>query len=84
MSPIDSGEIAQDLAYYFFNSDQTPTVIALGVNLKDEKTVACAGGYMIQLLPGAEECFIGALEEKINAIRPMTELMMGGMILKES
>ena len=82
MSPIDSGEIAQDLAYYFFNSDQTPTVIALGVNLKDEKTVACAGGYMIQLLPGAEECFIGALEEKINAIRPMTELMMGGMDLK--
>ena len=82
MSPIDSGEIAQDLAYYFFNSDQTPTVIALGVNLKDEKTVACAGGYMIQLLPGAEESFIGALEEKINAIRPLTELMMGGMDLK--
>lgn len=82
MSPIESGEIAQDLAYYFFNSDQTPTVIALGVNLKDGKTVACAGGYMIQLLPGAEESFIGALEEKINAIRPMTELMMGGMDLK--
>ena len=82
MSPIDSGEIAQDLAYYFFNSDQTPTVIALGVKLKDEKTVACAGGYMIQLLPGAEECFTGALEEKIQAIRPMTELMMGGMDLK--
>lgn len=82
MSPIDSGEIAQDLAYYFFNSDQTPTVIALGVKLKDEKTVACAGGYMIQLLPGAEECFIGALEKKIQAIRPMTELMMGGMDLK--
>lgn len=82
MSPIDSGEIAQDLAYYFFNSDQTPTVIALGVKLKDEKTVACAGGYMIQLLPGAEECFIGALEEKIQVIRPMTELMMGGMDLK--
>ena len=82
MSPIDSGEIAQDLAYYFFNSDQTPTVIALGVKLKDEKTVACAGGYMIQLLPGAEECFIGALDEKIQAIRPMTELMMGGMDLK--
>lgn len=82
MSPIDSGEIAQDLAYYFFNSDQTPTVIALGVKLKDEKTVACAGGYMIQLLPGAEESFIGALEEKIQAIRPMTELMMGGMDLK--
>lgn len=82
MSPVDSGEIAQDLAYYFYNSDQTPTVIALGVKLKDENTIACAGGYMIQLLPGAEESFITALENKINAIRPMTELMMGGMDLK--
>ena len=82
MSPIDSGEIAQDLAYYFFNSDQTPTVIALGVKLKDGETIACAGGYMIQLLPGAEENFIAALEKKIEAIRPMTELMMGGMDLK--
>ena len=82
MSPVESGEIAQDLAYYFYNSDQTPTVIALGVKLKDENTVACAGGYMMQLLPGAEDEFITALENKINAIRPMTELMMGGMDLK--
>lgn len=82
MSPIDSGEIAQDLAYYFYNSDQTPTVIALGVKLKDENTIACAGGYMVQLLPGAEDKFITALENKINAIRPMTELMMGGMNLE--
>ena len=82
MSPIDSGEIAQDLAYYFYNSDQTPTVIALGVKLKDENTIACAGGYMVQLLPGAEDEFITALENKINAIRPMTELMMGGMDLE--
>lgn len=79
LSEINSGEIAQDLAYYYYNSEQTPTVIALGVKLKDEKTVAYAGGYMVQLLPDCEEWFIDALERKIQAIRPMTELMEGGM-----
>lgn len=82
LSEMHSGEIAQDLAYYFYNSEQTPTVIALGVKLKDENTVEYAGGYMIQLLPGAEDEFITALEEKIKAIRPMTELMAGGMDIK--
>lgn len=82
LSEIKSGEIAQDIAYYYYNSEQTPTVIALGVKLKDEKTVEYAGGYMIQLLPNAEESFIDALERKIQAIRPMTELMAGGMDIK--
>ena len=49
---------------------------------EDENTVEYAGGYMIQLLPGAEDDFITALEEKIGAIRPMTELMAGGMDIK--
>lgn len=82
LSEINSGEIAQDLAYYFYNSEQTPTVIALGVKLKDENTVEYAGGYMIQLLPDADDDFITALEQKIGAIRPMTELMAGGMDIK--
>ena len=82
LSEINSGEIAQDIAYYYYNSEQTPTVIALGVKLKDEKTIAYAGGYMVQLLPDAEDSFIDALEEKIQAIRPMTELMAGGMDIK--
>lgn len=82
ISTVDTGEIAQDLAYYFYNSEQTPTVIALGVKLKDANTVACAGGYMLQLLPDAEDEFITALENKIQVIRPMTELMMGGMDLE--
>lgn len=79
LSEIKSGEIAQDIAYYYYESEQTPTVIALGVQLKDEKTIQCAGGYMIQLLPGATEEFIDQLERKIQAIRPVTELMNGGM-----
>jgi molecular chaperone Hsp33 len=81
VSELVSGEIAEDVAYYYYVSEQTPSVVAIGVSLKDEKTVRSAGGYMIQLLPGASESFIDALEEKIKAIRSITELLEGGMDL---
>lgn len=79
VSTIESGEIAYDIAYYYVTSEQTPTVIALGVDLENETTVRSAGGYMIQLLPDAEESFIVELEKKIGAIRSVTELFKGGM-----
>lgn len=82
ISTIKSGEIAYDLAYYYVTSEQTPTVIALGVELENETTVRSAGGYMIQLLPGSEEWFTAALERKIEAIRSVTELFKGGMDLE--
>lgn len=79
VSTIESGEIAYDIAYYYVTSEQTPTVIALGVDLENETTIRSAGGYMIQLLPDAEESFIVELEKKIGAIRSVTELFKGGM-----
>jgi len=79
VSTIESGEIAYDIAYYYVTSEQTPTVIALGVDLENETTVRSAGGYMIQLLPDAEESFIVELEKKVGAIRSVTELFKGGM-----
>lgn len=82
ISSIRSGDIAYDIAYYYVNSEQIPTLIVLGVDLKDEVTVRSAGGYMIQLLPGAEESFIEKLEEKIKAIRGISELFAGGMNLE--
>ena len=82
VSTIESGEIAYDIAYYYVTSEQTPTVIALGVDLENETTVRSAGGYMIQLLPDAEERFIVELEKKIEAIRNVTELFKGGMDLE--
>ena len=81
ISEIQSGGLAEDLAYYYYTSEQTPTVLALGVSLKDKDTVRSAGGYMIQLLPDAEEDFITFLEAKVKAILPMTDLMNGGMDL---
>ena len=83
ISELVSGGIAEDLAYYYYTSEQTPTVLALGVELEDEKTIKKAGGYMIQLLPGADESFISFLEEKIKAIRNITELLIGKMSLED-
>ena len=79
VSEIQSGGIAEDLAYYYYTSEQIPTVLALGVSLKDNNTIRSAGGYMVQLLPYAQEEFTQLLEDKLKAIRPMTELLNGGM-----
>ena len=79
LSTLQTGEIAEDLAYYYYTSEQVPTVIALGVSLNEDLSVKSAGGYMVQLLPGAEDSFIDKLEDKIRSIRPVTELLEGGM-----
>lgn len=79
ISNLQTGEIAEDLAYYFFTSEQTPSVIGLGVSLNKDMTIKNAGGYMIQLMPDAEDSFIDKLEEKIANIRSVNELLDGGM-----
>ena len=75
---LQTGEIGDDLAYYFYTSEQIPSVVALGVKINKDYKVSCAGGFIIQLLPGAENEFIDRLEEKLKAIRPVTELFEGG------
>ncbi|WP_028856696.1 Hsp33 family molecular chaperone HslO [Psychrilyobacter atlanticus] len=82
VSQITSGEIGEDIAYYYYTSEQTPSVVVLGVSLGPDMRVKNAGGYMIQLLPDASDNFITKLEAKIKAMRPMTELLAGGMSLK--
>lgn len=82
MTDIKHGDLASDLSEYFYTSEQTPTVIALGVALNADMTVRSAGGYMIQLLPNAEESFIVALEEKIKAVHDVTKLFDNGMDLE--
>lgn len=75
---LQTGEIAEDLAYYFFTSDQIPSVVALGVKVNKDYKIENAGGFILQLLPGADDNFIDKLEEKVKAIRPVTELFDGG------
>ncbi len=77
--PIISGEIAEDVTSYYAVSEQTPTVCALGVLVNPDLSVRAAGGYLIQLLPGAGEDVIQKLEQSLEKVRPVTEMIQSGM-----
>lgn len=81
-SEMNSGDIAKDIAYYYYTSEQVPTVISLGVSFTKDGEISHSGGYMIQLMPGADEEFISMLEEKISIMRSFTELRENGMELE--
>ena len=74
-----TGEIAEDLTYYYATSEQIPTSVALGVLMNKENTVKQAGGFIIQLMPFADEKIIDKLEANIGEITSITELLDKGM-----
>jgi len=74
-----SGEIAEDLTYYFANSEQVPSSVALGVLMNKDNTVRCAGGFIIQLMPGADDELIDKLENSLKGIKSMTAMLDEGM-----
>lgn len=73
-----SGEIAEDITYYYASSEQIPSAVALGVLTSVEDIIQCAGGFIIQLMPDAEENTISHIEEKISALPPVTKLLSEG------
>lgn len=73
-----TGEIAEDLTYYFATSEQTPSSVALGVLMNRDNTVRQAGGFILQLLPGASEEIISGLEDKLATISSITSLLDEG------
>lgn len=82
MTPIVSGEIAEDFTNYFATSEQTPTVIALGV-LVDKNGIKSAGGYKLSLMPDATEEEISIIEKQIEDIEPISKMLDENKTLEE-
>lgn len=76
---LQTGEIAEDLTYYYAYSEQTPSSIALGVLMEKNNTVRQSGGFMLQLMPGIEEEMIIKLEEKLGSLKSVTKMLEEGM-----
>lgn len=80
---LQTGEIADDLTYYFAASEQVPSVVALGVLMNRDNTVRQAGGFIVQLMPFTSEEIISRLEEKLTKITSVTELLEEGKTPEE-
>lgn len=76
---LQTGEIAEDLTYYFANSEQIPSSVGLGVLLNRDNTVCQAGGFIIQLMPYTEDKVIDALEQRLAKVSSVTELLNRGL-----
>lgn len=73
-----SSEIAEDLTYYFANSEQVPSSVGLGVLMEKDNTVCCAGGFIIQMMPFAEEKTICRVEENLKNVPSVTSILKQG------
>lgn len=76
---LHNGEIAEDFTYYFATSEQVPSAVGLGVLCTPEETTDAAGGFIIQLMPGASEETISLLEERIANLTPISTLIDKGL-----
>jgi len=85
--PLGTSEVAEDLTYYFASSEQVPSAVGLGVLMSKDNTVKQSGGFIVQLMPFADEEVISKLEERVNSISSVTDMLEKGMtpedILKE-
>ena len=82
-SPLVTGEIAEDLTYYYAFSEQIPTSVALGLTLKEETEVNQAGGFIIQLMPYTSDEIIDQLEKKLSQAESVTSLLEKGQTPEE-
>ena len=80
---LQTGEIAEDLTYYFATSEQVPSSVGLGVLLNKDNTVRQAGGFIIQLMPFTDDKVIDALEKKLSEVNSVTALLDQGLTPEE-
>ncbi|MDQ7038068.1 MAG: Hsp33 family molecular chaperone HslO [Aquificota bacterium] len=76
--PLVSGEIAKDLAYYFFQSEQVPSAVGIGVLVGEDGSVTHAGGFLVQTLGGISGRVLDLLEKRVKDLPPVTEMMLSG------
>lgn len=81
--PIYTGEIGDDLAYYFTVSEQTPSAVALGVLVDTDLSIKAAGGFIIQMMPGASELLADMITYRLEEIPSITSLITKGMSIEE-
>ncbi|WP_085993722.1 Hsp33 family molecular chaperone HslO [Oceanobacillus senegalensis] len=76
--PIISGEISEDFTYYFVTSEQIPSAVGAGVLVNPDHTILSAGGFIVQVMPGANDNIVSRLEESISNIPPISTLIREG------
>ncbi|MBO7355589.1 MAG: Hsp33 family molecular chaperone HslO [Lachnospiraceae bacterium] len=76
---LQTGEIAEDMTYYFAASEQTPSSVGLGVLMNMDNTVRCSGGFIIQLMPDATDDDISVIENNLKSLKSVTEMLDAGM-----
>lgn len=79
MVPLISGEIAEDFAYYFVQSEQVPSAVSLGVLVDSDNSIRAAGGLVVQLLPGADGGLIDELEKRLTTLQSISHMVQLGM-----
>jgi molecular chaperone Hsp33 len=77
--PIISGEIGDDISSYFATSEQIPTAVGVGVLVEVDEHVSAAGGFIIQLMPEADETQIKKLEERLGKVKSVTDMISSGL-----
>jgi len=81
--PIYTGEIAEDLSYYFTVSEQTPSAVALGVLVDRDYSIKAAGGFIIQMMPGADEMLADLITYRLEEIPSITSMLAEGKTIEE-
>ncbi|WP_226038342.1 Hsp33 family molecular chaperone HslO [Aquibacillus saliphilus] len=76
--PIVSGEVSEDFTYYFANSEQVPSAVGAGVLVNPDHSILAAGGFIIQVMPGADDDTIGEIEKRISEIPAISSLIQSG------
>jgi molecular chaperone Hsp33 len=79
ITPLVSGEIGADVAHYLLNSEQIPSAVSLGVFVQPNETVSAAGGFIVQVMPGASEDTLTQLEANVARAKPVSQLVREGM-----